>query len=236
MKFSVIIPTFNEEHTIEQSVLQWLDFQESSEIIISDGLSTDKTIEITKKLGAKIIQPNSPQKSIAEGRNLGATIAENEWLIFLDSDVRFSNISRFIEKIEERISEFDAATIRIKIYPQDEKLRDKIFHFLIYFSLRILFFVGSAGGRGECQIIKKSVFEKLGGYNKSFVGGEDYDLMRRARKQGFRVRFWHDLVGYESPRHYRKSGYLKILFLWFSNWISTILFNRSVSQKWEKVR
>ena len=235
MKFSIIIPTFNEETTIKDAILQWSDFRDDVENIVSDGLSTDKTIEIAEKHKVKVIQPNKSQKSIAEGRNLGATIAGNEWLIFLDSDVRFANVSEYFQSIQSRIANLDAATIRIKIYPQEEKWRDRFFHFLIYFSLRILFFFGSAGGRGECQIIRKSVFEKLRGYNESFVGGEDYDLMRRARKQGFRVEFLHDLVGYESPRHYRKSGYFRVLFLWFINWIATF-FGRSFSKKWEKVR
>jgi len=235
MKYSIIIPTFNEEKTIRDAILQWIDFRDNIEIIISDGLSTDKTIDIAERMNVKIIQPNQPQKSIAEGRNLGTTVAANEWFIFLDSDVRFLNVHHFMKSIQSRIEKLDAATIRIKIYPDEEKFHDRIFHFLIYFSLRVLFWCGSAGGRGECQIIRKSVFEKIHGYNESLVGGEDYDLMRRVKKRGFQVEYLYDVIGYESPRHYRKSGYLKVLFLWFGNWVATF-FGQSISRQWEKIR
>ena len=52
-KLTILIPTFNNENIVEaviRSVL-WAD-----EILVIDSFSTDKTIEIAKKYGARVIK------------------------------------------------------------------------------------------------------------------------------------------------------------------------------------
>ena len=70
---SFIIPTLNEEKTIENT-LRCLDaFSGEKEIIVSDGGSKDKTIEIASKYTNKIvIHKDSKRQNIAQGRNAGA--------------------------------------------------------------------------------------------------------------------------------------------------------------------
>ena len=61
--------------------------------------------------------------------------------------------------------------------------------------------------------------------------GEDVDLFRRIRKFGKTSIF--NLVNiYESPRRYRKLGYINVLFLWFMNWLFIIIFKKTFSSKW----
>ena len=59
--FSGIIITYNEEGSISQCINSLNPF--CSEILVVDSFSTDKTIELAKKLGAKVIQNefNSPR-------------------------------------------------------------------------------------------------------------------------------------------------------------------------------
>jgi len=81
MKISATIITFNEEKNIEQAILSlsWAD-----EIVVVDSNSTDRTVEISKRLGAKaVIQPwlgFSKQKQFAVDQ------AENDWIFSLDAD------------------------------------------------------------------------------------------------------------------------------------------------------
>lgn len=90
-------------------------------------------------------------------------------------------------------------------------------------------------GRGECHIIKKDVFEKIGGYNESLAAGEDFELFKRVRKLG-KILFEQKMFIYESPRRYRKYGHFKIFFLWLFNSIFVIFKNKSLHKNWEQIR
>lgn len=56
------------------------------EIIVVDNGSTDDTIEVAKKHGAKIIR--SVSSNFASWRNEGAQLAKGDWLLYIDSDER----------------------------------------------------------------------------------------------------------------------------------------------------
>ena len=53
-KYSIIIPTLNEEEFLPRVLTNLQKFTEELEIIISDGGSTDNTIKIAENLGAKV--------------------------------------------------------------------------------------------------------------------------------------------------------------------------------------
>ncbi len=84
LKLSVVVLTKNEERNIKdclESVHNWAD-----EIIVLDDESSDKTVEIAVKYGAKIIH----RKMDNEGRqrNFGYGQAKNQWVLSLDADER----------------------------------------------------------------------------------------------------------------------------------------------------
>lgn len=84
MKLSVVLAVFNEEKNIAkclESVRQLAD-----EIIVVDGESSDKTVEIAKKYGAKIIStPNLPTH-FHEMKKKAIVAAKSEWILQLDAD------------------------------------------------------------------------------------------------------------------------------------------------------
>ena len=77
MKINVIIPTLNEESTIEKVVRDFKKNKKVHKVIVYDGNSSDKTIERAKKAGANVY--------IQEGRGKGIAIRE----VFdrIDSDI-----------------------------------------------------------------------------------------------------------------------------------------------------
>lgn len=79
---SGVILTKNEEKNISQAIksLKWC-----SEIIVVDDYSTDKTIKIAKKLGAKVYLHKS-QEDFSGQRNFGLRQAKGEWVLFVDAD------------------------------------------------------------------------------------------------------------------------------------------------------
>jgi len=84
MKLSVIVLTKNEEKMLPgclRSVHQLAD-----EIIIVDSQSTDKTLEIAKKFGAKVFLHK--WQGFSEQKNYGFKKANGDWILFLDADER----------------------------------------------------------------------------------------------------------------------------------------------------
>jgi len=84
MNLSVVILTRNEEHNIKECV-GCLDF--CDEIIIIDDNSFDNTIDLAKKLGAKVYRKKL-RNDFAAQRNFGLKKAQAKWVLFVDADER----------------------------------------------------------------------------------------------------------------------------------------------------
>ncbi|MEK7565937.1 MAG: glycosyltransferase family 2 protein [Patescibacteria group bacterium] len=82
-RISVVIPTLNVENIIERS-LKSVDGVD--EIIVVDMGSTDKTLEICKKYGAKIFKNIPEDGNFDKNRLLGMQKATGDWILKLDSD------------------------------------------------------------------------------------------------------------------------------------------------------
>ena len=80
-KITAIIPTFNEEANIERALrsVQWAD-----EVIVADSYSTDRTLQIAKSFGAKILQRKFDTH--ARQKNWAIEQAQHEWIFILDAD------------------------------------------------------------------------------------------------------------------------------------------------------
>jgi len=83
MNFSIIIPTLNEEKTIESCLSALQPLRSNCEIIIVDGGSTDNTRVIAKSQADKVV---SSDKGRARQMNNGARYASGNVLIFLHAD------------------------------------------------------------------------------------------------------------------------------------------------------
>jgi glycosyltransferase involved in cell wall biosynthesis len=81
---SAIIIAKDEEKMIPKCLasLAWVD-----EILVIDTGSTDKTIEIAKKAGAKVIR-YATGKTFSDWRSYGLKIATGDWILYIDADER----------------------------------------------------------------------------------------------------------------------------------------------------
>ena len=80
-KISAVTVTYNEERNVERCLrsVQWTD-----EIIVVDAFSTDSTVEISRRLNAKVIQ--RPWSGFASQKQYAMQAATNEWVLLLDAD------------------------------------------------------------------------------------------------------------------------------------------------------
>ena len=91
MKISIVIPAFNEERLLGESLAQIKSaagaFAQRGwevEFIVCDNNSTDRTPEIARAAGATVVF--EPVNQIARARNSGAAAATGDWLVFVDAD------------------------------------------------------------------------------------------------------------------------------------------------------
>ncbi len=90
MKLSLCIATFNEEKFIHYPLDSAKDL--ADEIIIVDGGSTDKTLEIAKSYGAKVRIISSPNPEMFHiNKQKAIEAAQCEWILQLDADEAISN-------------------------------------------------------------------------------------------------------------------------------------------------
>ncbi len=81
---SVVVPTLNEELNIGRTLRYIRCFDPLAELIVVDGGSSDKTVQIAKKFANQVIVKKT--KTIGAARNLGAKAANGEVILFVDAD------------------------------------------------------------------------------------------------------------------------------------------------------
>src|ERR1043166_3624504 len=91
---SVLLPTFKNAGTVRATLesIRWAD-----EILVVDSFSTDRTLEICREYGARIIQHE--YLNSAKQKNWAAPQCRNEWVLQMDTDETLEPGSR--EEIED---------------------------------------------------------------------------------------------------------------------------------------
>lgn len=184
---TVVIPTHNRadllpralESIARQTVLP-------EQLIVVDDHSTDGTDDVVGKWlsertpGFKVIFEKAPVRGVSAARNLGAKLAGTEWLAFLDSDDEW-----LPEKLERQFQLADKYRL---IHTQENWIRNGK---PVKQPAKYL----KSGGRvfNRCVdlcfispstvMIKKNLFEEMGGFREDFVVCEDYDLWLKISAQ-----------------------------------------------------
>ena len=167
---SIVIPTFNEEKVIEstlRTIASTLTLPH--EIIVSDGGSSDRTVELAKKYTAAVVVFSEPgRQTIAQGRNDGARIARGDFLTFLDADCVIPDPDRFFTRALAQFRNnpnLVALTAYLRVLPQEETFGDRLVHGVANLRLRLKNNVLNRGESfGEFQMIREETFARLGGF------------------------------------------------------------------------
>lgn len=183
--YSFVIPTFNEERYIEQTIRDIRENFRSSavgfEIVVADNGSSDGTIDIAEGLGCICIV--EPEFSISELRNAGARKSSGRILVFIDSDVSLSqdwleNVSPYLESLLCGPSHILGSHYQ----PFGDTPRPLYYWFVGgYENPRTSFLPGGH------TILSRTSFETIGGFDPSFSTSEDIDFCHRATKLGFEI-------------------------------------------------
>ncbi|MEK7183520.1 MAG: glycosyltransferase [Patescibacteria group bacterium] len=201
---SIVIPAKNEERYLP-ILLYGLSKQthKPEQIILADADSTDKTREIALKHGCIIVQGGMP----GPGRNAGAQVATGDILLFLDADVQIDDpkfIEHALEEIEEK--QLDIATPDIHLVKGT--WADKLGHGFYNLYVRA-WGTWRPHAPGFCIFIRRSLFEKIKGFDASILLCEDHELAQRAGKQG-KFGFLNSISIGVTDRRLRRDGGLVV--------------------------
>lgn len=177
MTISVVIPTLNEELSIAETLEAVSELQNISEVIIVDGGSEDKTIEIAESFGARIIKAKRGRGSQLDA---GAREATGACLWFLHADTLPPN-----DADKEILTALQDETIvggNFEIRFDGETRAAKILTWL-YPKLRLL---GLCYG-DSAFFVRRKFYEKSGGF-PDLPLFEDVEFYKRLKKHG---RFIH---------------------------------------------
>lgn len=209
---SIVIPTLNEEEYIENVLLDLkVQLEDGDEIIVVDAKSTDRTKEIAKKNGAKIL--DQPRNGNGIARTEGAKISKNEYVIFIDADSKIQK--NYLGIIKKHLQERPLVVGGLDLYTSDSN-----FWKLIYNSYsKIIFLIAKINHKitKECYVpsnncaFHKDTFLSVGGYRS--VVCEDADLMRRFPKTKNII--YNDKMIIElSDRRFKKNGFFRTVAFW----------------------
>lgn len=110
---TAVIITLNEENNIRDVIKSAQHI--CDEVLVVDSLSTDKTCEIAKELGARVIV----QKYLGDGpqKAFGVPYAKNDWILSIDADERLDgNAIEAINNLELDSTRYDAFSFSRKTF------------------------------------------------------------------------------------------------------------------------
>ncbi len=180
MKISVIVPAFNEEKLIAETLrciraamAAFADQGWESELIVCDNHSTDRTGELARQAGARVVF--EPVNQISRARNTGAAAATGDWLLFIDADSRPSRelFAGVAAAIQSGACVAGGSTVRLEGDHRTAKLGAGLWNWIS----RSLKWVA-----GSCIFCEAGAFRAIGGFSQELFVSEEIDLSRRLKK------------------------------------------------------
>ena len=178
LRLSVIIPTLNEVYALP-GLLDALSAQTRppDEIIVADAGSTDGTAELARARGITVVPGGRP----GPGRNAGACAATGDLFLFLDADVLPP--PNFIAGMLAGFARSGADVATSLIAPIGDNLTHKIITEVINLYLQAVQSF-SPHAPGFCLLARRTIHERIGGFDETVKLAEDFDYVQRAAKSG----------------------------------------------------
>lgn len=216
-KVTIIIPTYNEEYYIFNTL--WLLSRQGHNlrVVIADGGSTDRTLRVVLLAREKFqnltidVIAGGP---VGVGRNNGAKFADTEYLLFMDADSVLLD-DDIIEQTMKISDQYDIITCKQKSITYED--RKSVWTYRIFNWVRQI--MPETFCTGCYFFISKKKFMELGGFDESLNNSEDFWLSRQVPKKRFKI--LDRYIGQDN-RRFKKMGYwsfIKIVLLnyWYKN-------------------
>jgi glycosyltransferase involved in cell wall biosynthesis len=211
--FSIIIPAHNEEYRIGK-LLTSIGKQtfRNFELIVSDSASEDDTgiiVESHRHSIPSLVHLQNKTANVGAARNNGAKYARGEYLVFLDADVVIED--HFLKAIMRHIQAEHPPMMTMWNRPSPPSWRGRLIFGVMNRLVQALQYSRPAAN-GPCIVIKKSLFNSIGGFDESIFFGEDYDIVKRAHAKGGFLRVYKNPLLFVSTRRFDQEGLIVSLY------------------------
>jgi glycosyltransferase involved in cell wall biosynthesis len=183
IRFSIIVPLFNKEKTIINTINSVLNQTcKAFELIIVDDGSTDNSVSIVQSINdIRIRIIKQINKGVSSARNTGHKIAKGEWILFLDADDLLCDnaLAHYVQLISRHknylvfVSNFWCKHIDVTIahsYGRRERI--------VKNTMKALWYKEFYSRPGN-TVIHKTVLDSIGGFDESLSYNEDYEFSIR---------------------------------------------------------
>jgi glycosyltransferase involved in cell wall biosynthesis len=176
---SFIIPAYNEEaflgRTLSAIRRAGEELDEPWEIVVADDGSTDRTADVARELGARVVPVHNRQ--IAATRNDGARAALGNMLLFVDADTVVTP-----QAVKAAIAAMRTGAIGGGCAFRFDGKVPLLGRILQFIALPLYQWLGLASG---CFVFaQRQAFENVGGFDTSLYAGEEAAFSRAMHRQG----------------------------------------------------
>jgi len=183
LKISVIIPTYNRADFLREAIDSVLaqTYREFELLVIDDG-STDHTRDVIAMYGKQLTSHFQENRGVSSARNLGIRVSQGEYIALLDSDDRWlpQKLERQIAIMEHhpdlQLCHTEEIWIRHGVRVNPKKKHKKYSGDIFQYCLPLCVISPSS------VMIRRTVFDEVGGFDERLPACEDYDLWLRITK------------------------------------------------------
>jgi len=188
---SVIVPTLNSASVLEQCLKSIAEqTYKNIELIVVDNHSTDATQEIAKKYTPHVYT-KGPERSAQV--NYGVEKAHGEYVYKVDSD--FILDKKVVEECVAKAGEgFEAVVVH-------NTPDTRVSYIAKIRKFEVDMYKGDLD-HSSARFVKKSVYQKIGGFNSKITAGEDYDFQNKLNRAGVKTGFTRtEALHLGEPKH-----------------------------------
>lgn len=188
MKFSVVIPTYNDWDRLERCIGCLLDSGLQAgdyEIIVVDNVDKHHPPEQIRRIGEiRLVHERKPGSYAA--RNAGARVARGRYLAFTDSDCLPDR--EWLMKAEDLFEQQQCDLIggRVDLF-RVENSSSWAFIYEKYSAFNQSKNVPKGHSVTANLLVRREVFERLGGFNSAIKSGGDWEFSGRAVEGGYKL-------------------------------------------------
>jgi cellulose synthase/poly-beta-1,6-N-acetylglucosamine synthase-like glycosyltransferase len=204
-KVSIIVASMNNQDTIEECLQALLDQdypREFIEIIVMDGCSRDKTVELAQKYPVKVL---SMRLNAPAAYNYALKIASHPILGFVDSDAKVEK--DWLKKLVPNLNEAKVAGVSgsIDTWNMDNPWGRSIGYELKNRYSRIKKYTGRIATMN--LLLKRSVIEEVGDWDEKLPSQYDTDFGYRLSAKGYKIAYEPSATCYHFNRPTVKAYY-----------------------------
>ena len=177
MNISVIIPTYNRGKYIERAIRSVLNqTYPVDEIIIVDDHSADNTSDVVNAINDSRIKYFYLDENVGAGqaRNYGVSVSSGDWIAFHDSDDVWRNFK--IEKQVDYVKRHNDIEFVYSSYQGGNQIIPMKFNMKHYEGAMLDVLLDRNTVGAPTIMMKKDLFDAVGGFDKSMRALEDWDL------------------------------------------------------------